>query len=311
LPKPYALGYQLNLPDIFFKPKQGYVSKLGRTSFPLFTHMRKLLTAAFLVASCTLHQANAQKSTTPDKTSAATPTTPPGQVPDWVAAEFGEAYAHYFLDLPAFYRYTVGQTLRNSTLASNADLSNTLAQNTALREAVYQTIYQYCHALKYGLGNTHEVDKLIYLMLYSDLHLGDLAAIRLAPYISSRYKQPVPTPQYSAYPVVKDAPDKRATATSAVPSSSSNTMGPGAELSGWRFESAPVVEAVSDEEGAIRFKLTISDKGEVESVTKVSGNVSPAQEKLCRDALLNAHLVRSATGSGGATGFYTFRFTVR
>jgi hypothetical protein len=275
--------------------------------------MRKLLTAAFLLGSCTLHQANAQKATTPDKPLAATHTTPPVQVPDWVAAEFGEAYAHYFLGLPAFYRYTVGQTLRNSALAPNADLSNTLAQNTALREAVYQTIYQYCHALKYGLGNSHEVDKLIYLMLYSDLHLGDLAAMRLAPYISSRYKQPVPTPQYSAYPVGAEAPDKRATATSTAPSSSSNHTGDGSglEMSGWRFESQPTVEAVDDNPGFIRFKFKITDEGEVESVTKVAGNISSAQEKLCRDKLLDANLIRTGTGKGGATGFYTFRFTVR
>jgi hypothetical protein len=289
------------------------VSKLGRTSFPFFTHMRKLLTAAFLVGGCTLHQANAQKVTTPDKNLAAIPTTPPVQVPDWVAAEFGEAYAHYFLDLPAFYRYTVGQTLRNGALASNADLSNTLAQNTALREGVYQTIYQYCHALKYGLGNSHEVDKLIYLMLYNDLHLGDLAAMRLAPYISSRYKQPVPTPQYSAYPVGAEASDKRTTATSAVPPSSSNHNGDGSglEMSGWRFESQPTVEAVDDSPGVVRFRMKISDNGEVESVTKIAGNISSAQEKLCRDKLLDAKFIRTGIGKGGATGFYTFRFTVR
>jgi hypothetical protein len=274
--------------------------------------MRKLLTAAFLVGGCTLYQANAQKATTPDKTLAATPNTPPVQVPDWIAAEFGEAYAHYFLDLPAFYRYTVGQNLRNSALASNADLSNTLAQNTALREAVYQTIYQYCHALKYGLGNSHEVDKLVYLMLYNDLHLGDLAATRLAPYISSRYKQPVPTPQYSAYPVAGDTPDKRSIATSeAPPSSPGNTGGRDLEMSGWRFESQPTIEALDDNPGFIRFKFKITDEGEVEVVTKVAGNVSSTQEKLCRDKLLNANFIRTSTGKGGATGFYTFRFTVR
>ena len=87
--------------------------------------------------------------------------------------------------------------------------------------------------------------------------------------------------------------------------------GSGLEMSGWRFESTPVVEAVDDNPGVVRFKIKITDDGEVESVTKVSGNVSAAQEKLCRDKLLDANFVRTNSGQGGATGFYTFRFTVR
>jgi outer membrane biosynthesis protein TonB len=87
--------------------------------------------------------------------------------------------------------------------------------------------------------------------------------------------------------------------------------GGGLEMSGWRFESQPTVEAVDDNPGVIRFKIKISDEGEVEAVTKVSGNVSAAQEKLCRDKLLDANFIRTNSGQGGATGFYTFRFTVR
>lgn len=87
--------------------------------------------------------------------------------------------------------------------------------------------------------------------------------------------------------------------------------GGGLEMSGWRFDNTPVVEALDDNPGVIRFKLKISDDGEVESVSKVSGNVSPAQEKLCRDKLLNANFVKTNAGAGGATGFYTFRFLVK
>ncbi|RYY20311.1 MAG: hypothetical protein EOO36_03645 [Cytophagaceae bacterium] len=87
--------------------------------------------------------------------------------------------------------------------------------------------------------------------------------------------------------------------------------GSGLEMSGWRFESTPVVEAIDDNPGVVRFKIRINDDGEVESVTKVSGNVSAAQEKLCRDKLLDASFARTNSGQGGATGFYTFRFTVR
>lgn len=85
----------------------------------------------------------------------------------------------------------------------------------------------------------------------------------------------------------------------------------GLEMAGWRFDRQPVVEAVDDDPGVIRFKIKISADGEVESVTKVSGNVSPAQEKLCRDKLLDANFVKTNSAAGGATGFYTFKFSVR
>jgi len=87
--------------------------------------------------------------------------------------------------------------------------------------------------------------------------------------------------------------------------------GNGLEMSGWRFDNQPIVEALDDNPGVVRFKIKISDDGEVEAVTKVSGNVSPAQEKLCRNKLLDANFVKTNAGAGGATGFYTFRFTVK
>ena len=87
--------------------------------------------------------------------------------------------------------------------------------------------------------------------------------------------------------------------------------GNGLEMSGWRFDSTPNVSAVDDESGVVRFRIKISADGEVESVTKVSGNVSAAQEKLCRDKLLGANFVKTNSAAGGATGFYTFRFSVR
>lgn len=82
----------------------------------------------------------------------------------------------------------------------------------------------------------------------------------------------------------------------------------GLEMSGWAFESTPRPESIDDNPGLIRFKIKISEEGDVESVTKVSGNVSPSQERLVRDALLNATFRRTNTGSGGATGFITYRF---
>lgn len=90
-----------------------------------------------------------------------------------------------------------------------------------------------------------------------------------------------------------------------------NGSGQGLEMSGWAFDSTPKVAAIDDNSGVVRFKININADGEVEGVVKVSGNVSPAQEKLCRDALQDASFRRTNGGSGGATGFYTFRFSVR
>ena len=87
--------------------------------------------------------------------------------------------------------------------------------------------------------------------------------------------------------------------------------GEGLEMSGWAFDSTPKVAAVDDNSGVVRFKININADGEVEGVAKVSGNVSPAQEKLCRDALQDASFRRTNGGSGGATGYYTFRFSLR
>lgn len=275
--------------------------------------MQKLLTASLLLVGCALQPALAQQTTT---TLAKAQAAEFIQVPDWVAAEFGEAYGRYFLELPGFYQYTASQALRNTPLAiPNANLTTTLAQNTALREAVYQTVYQYCHALKYGLGDRHEVDRLVYLMLYQDFHLSDLAATRLAPYIISRYQQPAPPTlgglSASNGMLASNGAHLGPIGEQRDHNGSRPSNGGGLELSGWRFDSTPVVEAVDDNPGVIRFKIKITDKGEVESVTKLSGNVSPAQERLCRDKLLEAHFVKTNAGASGATGFYTFRFSVR
>ncbi|WBA43037.1 hypothetical protein [Hymenobacter canadensis] len=85
----------------------------------------------------------------------------------------------------------------------------------------------------------------------------------------------------------------------------------GLEMSGWAFVNRPTAAALDNNSGFVRFKIKVSADGEVEAVTKVSGNVSAAQERACRDALENAEFRRTNSANGGGTGFYTFRFTVR
>ncbi|QNH64011.1 hypothetical protein [Hymenobacter sediminicola] len=82
-------------------------------------------------------------------------------------------------------------------------------------------------------------------------------------------------------------------------------------MSGWAFVNRPSAPAIDNTSGFVRFKIKVNADGEVEAVTKVSGNVSAAQEKACRDALENAEFRRTNSANGGATGFYTFKFTVR
>ncbi|UYZ64114.1 hypothetical protein [Hymenobacter weizhouensis] len=104
------------------------------------------------------------------------------------------------------------------------------------------------------------------------------------------------------------------TAYSGEPGSGGRGTSPGSgglEMAGWAFVSKPVAPAIDNTSGFVRFKIKINADGEIESVTKVSGNVTPAQEKACRDALENVEFRRTSSAEGGATGFYTFRITVR
>ena len=87
--------------------------------------------------------------------------------------------------------------------------------------------------------------------------------------------------------------------------------GDGLEMSGWAPDSKPSVPAIDDNSGVVRFKIKINEDGEIQAISKVSGNISSAQEKLCRDALNTMSFRRTNSGTGGATGFYTFKITVR
>lgn len=294
--------------------------------------MQKLLTATLLLAGCTLHQASAQKVPLSPSTVASASNSPTPAL-HWAAAEFCEAYGHYYHDLPSLYRYNAGQALQHTLLAvPNADLAKLLTQQPDLREAVYKTIYQYCHTLKYGMDDQHEIQELVYYMLYHDLHMSSLAATHLAPHISSDYQQSVPAI------LVKDtapATTSRATpgreqpqtlyapkgageslnssAFYGMPSSSRKTSvygGSSLEMSGWAFDSVPSIPKIDDNPGVARFKIVVDDNGDVVSVSKVSGNISSEQAQAVRSALLKASFRNLNGPSGGTTGYYNFRFTV-
>ncbi|WP_139255350.1 hypothetical protein [Hymenobacter psychrophilus] len=117
---------------------------------------------------------------------------------------------------------------------------------------------------------------------------------------------------------VGDKGDPRGTydgkAYSGEPGSGGSGSSPGSgglDMSGWAAVNKPSVALIDNNSGFVKYKIRISADGDIEAVTKVSGNVSPAQDRLCREALEKVEFRRTSAAEGGATGFYTFRFTVR
>ena len=82
-------------------------------------------------------------------------------------------------------------------------------------------------------------------------------------------------------------------------------------INGWKFKSMPAVEMVDGNGGMVSFQFEINDEGDVESVRRISGNVSGPQQDLCTDALLNSKFLRTSASASATTGHYTFKFEVR
>ncbi len=87
--------------------------------------------------------------------------------------------------------------------------------------------------------------------------------------------------------------------------------GSGLEMSGWAVDNVPDIPKIDDNPGEARFRLVINNDGDVISVTKVSGNLSPEQTQAVRDALQKATFRNLNGKDGGATGYYRFRYSVR
>ena len=85
----------------------------------------------------------------------------------------------------------------------------------------------------------------------------------------------------------------------------------GLEMAGWAVDNVPDIPKLDDNPGIARFKIVIDANGEVQAVTKVSGSISPQQAKAVRDALEKASFRNVNGKSGGATGFYNFKYSVR
>lgn len=167
--------------------------------------MKKLFIPAALLLSCSLQPATAQKA--PLKKAPRHTITPAGQkpvpkkpdysqtswLPNWVSGEFCEAYSRYFLDLPDLYISSASRALKDTPLSRpEVNLTGALAKSVNLREAVYKTLYEHCYNLKHTFGSSRTVEEMLFLMLYDQLHLNDVAATELTMHIVSRYQLPEP-----------------------------------------------------------------------------------------------------------------------
>ena len=90
-------------------------------------------------------------------------------------------------------------------------------------------------------------------------------------------------------------------------SGSSPGSGGGLNMSGWAFENRPREQDSSNEHGKVVLKIKITEEGEVESVSVVSTNVSPAVTNFYKDLIYRKATFRRTTqGSSGAVGYITY-----
>ncbi|QNF35063.1 hypothetical protein HUW51_20945 [Adhaeribacter swui] len=98
------------------------------------------------------------------------------------------------------------------------------------------------------------------------------------------------------------------------PGTGSGGSGSGSlNMPGWGYDREPRPNDTSNETGELVFRITINEEGEVESVRRLSGNVSQELEKLYRDEIYRTTFSRTTpktnSASVGATG--TIRFIIR
>jgi hypothetical protein len=151
--------------------------------------MQKLLTAALLLAGCTLSQAHAQKARQPHKThhkEAATHQVATG-LPTTTVNEFCLNYSRYFFDLPAQYRQNAYYTFQEAglTLTPDVDLTTELARNSALRKVAYRSLYDFCAGIQFMYRKP--VDEILFGLLYHNLHMNTGPATILAQYCQQQY----------------------------------------------------------------------------------------------------------------------------
>jgi len=85
------------------------------------------------------------------------------------------------------------------------------------------------------------------------------------------------------------------------------------DMAGWKWDSRPVVNDESDEEGKIVFQVKVDEEGGIISVNVLEKSVSPALVKKYQKEVENLTFskIRGSSSGSGATGRITFIITSR
>jgi TonB family protein len=165
--------------------------------------MKKYLTTLLILASCGFAPVFGQTTTkkapvarqahTKKKAATKKVSKPQHSLSSAATGEFIDHYSRDFSELPYQYKEMAYTALSNTALVRpEANLTGELAKSATLCERVYETIYDYCYAIKYGLGTLESVDALMYLLARNQLHMSAAGATELALHIKRRYDRPAP-----------------------------------------------------------------------------------------------------------------------
>jgi len=85
------------------------------------------------------------------------------------------------------------------------------------------------------------------------------------------------------------------------------------DLAGWTWDYVPKPQESSNETGRIVFRIQVDDRGEITNIVKLEGNVSPAVERIYRQAVERLTFTRTSSGPVPplSTGTITFSITAR
>jgi periplasmic protein TonB len=86
----------------------------------------------------------------------------------------------------------------------------------------------------------------------------------------------------------------------------------GLTMSGWTWDQKPTPPKVEDNEsGFVVFQITVNEKGEIESIQRIEGTLSPDAVQRCKDKINERSMVRTAGGAVPKRSTGTVRFELR
>ena len=83
------------------------------------------------------------------------------------------------------------------------------------------------------------------------------------------------------------------------------------DLSGWKWEKAPVPDDKSDAKGRIVFQITVDRYGKVTRIKTVEKTVSPIVEKIYREEVLKTRFVKTGSGMAAEESVGKITFVIK